>query len=135
VKGAGGDVAPVLVVSSRAASHTAIDKLRAAGAEVLVVTGQNEASRVGPALRELGSRGVQSLLLEGGPRLAGAFLDAGEVDEARVFVAPKLTGGKEARTAVEGEGAETIAEATEALSTAVEVIDDDVLITARLKEW
>src|SRR4051794_3253060 len=78
VKGAGGDVAPVLVVSSRAASHTAIDKLRAAGAEVLVVTGQNEASRVGPALRELGSRGVQSLLLEGGPRLAGAFLDAGE---------------------------------------------------------
>ncbi len=135
LQGAGGDVAPVLVVCSRAASHTALDKLRAAGAEVLMVTGQNEAARVGPALRELGSRGVQSLLLEGGPRLAGAFLDAGEVDEARVFVAPKLSGGREARTAVEGEGAEKIADATRALSTDVEVIDEDVLITARLKEW
>ena len=31
---------------------------------------------------------IQSLLLEGGPHLAGAFLDAGEVDEVRVFVAP-----------------------------------------------
>jgi len=128
-------VAPVLVVCSRAASHTAVDKLRAAGAEVLAVTGQNEAARVGRALKELATRGVQSLLLEGGPRLAGAFLDAGELDEARVFVAPVLSGGRDARTAVEGEGAGKIAEATRALSTAVEVIDEDVLITARLREW
>ncbi|HLM25562.1 MAG TPA: bifunctional diaminohydroxyphosphoribosylaminopyrimidine deaminase/5-amino-6-(5-phosphoribosylamino)uracil reductase RibD [Thermoleophilaceae bacterium] len=135
MQGAGSDVAPVLVVCSRAASHTAVDKLRAAGAEVLAVTGQNEAARVGRALKELATRGVQSLLLEGGPRLAGAFLDAGELDEARVFVAPVLNGGRDARTAVEGEGAGKIAEATRALSTAVEVIDEDVLITARLREW
>ena len=36
---------------------------------------------------------------------------------------------------MEGEGVEKIAEATRAMSTEVEVIDDDVLITARLKEW
>jgi len=46
-----------------------------------------------------------------------------------------LAGGRDARTAVEGEGAEQIAAATRALSTEVEVIDEDVLITARLKEW
>jgi len=135
VQGAGGDVAPVLVVCSRAASRTAVDKLRAAGVDVLAVTGQNEASRVGSALAELGSRDIQSLLLEGGPHLAGAFLEAGEVDEARVFVAPVLAGGRDARTAVEGEGAEQIAAAARALSTEVEVIEEDVLITARLKEW
>jgi len=135
VQGAGGDVAPVLVVRSRAASRTAVDKLRAAGVDVLTVSGQNEASRVTAALSELGSREIQSLLLEGGPHLAGAFLEAGEVDEARVFVAPVLAGGRDARTAVEGEGAEQIAAATRALSTEVEVIGDDVLITARLKEW
>lgn len=44
------------------------------------------------ALRGLGELGINSLLLEGGPRLAGAFVEADMVDEVRVFVAPKLLG-------------------------------------------
>jgi diaminohydroxyphosphoribosylaminopyrimidine deaminase / 5-amino-6-(5-phosphoribosylamino)uracil reductase len=44
-------------------------------------------------LRELAAEGVQSLLLEGGPTLAGAFLDAGLIDKLLVFVAPVLAGG------------------------------------------
>lgn len=47
-------------------------------------------------LTALGAEGVQSLLLEGGPTLAAAFLDAGLVDKLLVFVAPRLSG--------EGEG-------------------------------
>ena len=43
-------------------------------------------------LRTLAAEGVQSLLLEGGPTLAGAFLRAGLVDKLVVFVAPKLSG-------------------------------------------
>src|SRR4051794_31080077 len=126
---------PVLLVCSRAASRTRTEALEAAGAEVLVVTGANEARRVGSALQELGARGVQSLLLEGGPHLAGAFLEAGEVDEARVFVAPLLAGGLAARTAVEGEGVAEIARAAHAQSVEVDRIEDDVLITARFREW
>jgi diaminohydroxyphosphoribosylaminopyrimidine deaminase / 5-amino-6-(5-phosphoribosylamino)uracil reductase len=44
-------------------------------------------------LRSLGADGVQSLLLEGGPTLAGAFLRAGLVDKLLLFVAPILAGG------------------------------------------
>ena len=44
------------------------------------------------ALRRLGAEGVQSLLLEGGPTLATAFLRAGLVDKLVVFVAPRLAG-------------------------------------------
>jgi diaminohydroxyphosphoribosylaminopyrimidine deaminase/5-amino-6-(5-phosphoribosylamino)uracil reductase len=44
------------------------------------------------ALPELGAQGVQSLLLEGGPTLATAFLAAGLVDKLLVFVAPVLSG-------------------------------------------
>jgi diaminohydroxyphosphoribosylaminopyrimidine deaminase/5-amino-6-(5-phosphoribosylamino)uracil reductase len=44
-------------------------------------------------LRVLAADGVQSLLLEGGPTLAGAFLEAGLVDKLLVFVAPVLAGG------------------------------------------
>jgi diaminohydroxyphosphoribosylaminopyrimidine deaminase / 5-amino-6-(5-phosphoribosylamino)uracil reductase len=79
--------------------------------------------------------GVQSLLLEGGPRLAGAFLDAGEVDEMRIFVAPIALGGRGARMSVEGEGADTIEHAQHAASIRVETVGEDVLIKARLREW
>jgi diaminohydroxyphosphoribosylaminopyrimidine deaminase/5-amino-6-(5-phosphoribosylamino)uracil reductase len=51
--------------------------------------------RTGPLeeeLRALAAEGVQSLLLEGGPTLAGAFLDAGLVDKVLLFVAPNLAG-------------------------------------------
>jgi diaminohydroxyphosphoribosylaminopyrimidine deaminase / 5-amino-6-(5-phosphoribosylamino)uracil reductase len=41
----------------------------------------------------LGADGVQSLLLEGGPTLAGAFFDAGLIDKVLIFVAPLLGGG------------------------------------------
>jgi diaminohydroxyphosphoribosylaminopyrimidine deaminase/5-amino-6-(5-phosphoribosylamino)uracil reductase len=126
---------PVLVVCSRAASRTAVQALQAAGVEVVVASGENEAARVRSALDELGAREIQSLLLEGGPHLAGAFLEGGEVDEVRVFVAPLLAGGREARTAVEGQGAEEIAAAAQAVATEAERLDEDVLITARLKEW
>ena len=43
-------------------------------------------------LRALAAEGVQSLLLEGGPTLAGAFLEAGLVDKLLLFVAPTLSG-------------------------------------------
>jgi diaminohydroxyphosphoribosylaminopyrimidine deaminase/5-amino-6-(5-phosphoribosylamino)uracil reductase len=43
-------------------------------------------------VRALAAEGVQSLLLEGGPTLAGAFLEAGFVDKILVFVAPRLAG-------------------------------------------
>ena len=51
--------------------------------------------RSGPLAEELqalGAEGVQSLLLEGGPTLAGAFLRAGLVDKLLLFVAPTLAG-------------------------------------------
>ena len=126
---------PVTVVCLRAATRTSVQALEAAGVDVIVATGQNEAARVQHALGELGAGDVQSLLLEGGPHLAGAFLEADEIHEARMFVAPLLTGGREAKTAVEGIGIELIAGAPRALEVEVERLDDDVLIVARLKEW
>src|SRR5918998_1281521 len=125
----------VTVVCSRAASRTSVQSLESAGVDVIVSTGQNEAARVKHALGELGAREVQSLLLEGGPHLAGAFLEADEIDEARIFVAPLLIGGREAKPAVEGIGIERIAAAPRALHVDVDRLEDDVLIVARLKDW
>jgi diaminohydroxyphosphoribosylaminopyrimidine deaminase/5-amino-6-(5-phosphoribosylamino)uracil reductase len=127
--------APLIVVVSRAAPRTETDALEAAGAEVLVATGENEPARVRSALDQLGGLGIASVLLEGGPHLAGAFLDAGEIDEVRLFLAPILLGGRSARDPIEGEGVERIAEATQALTFESERVGHDLLISARLREW
>ena len=57
------------------------------GSELELVTGPLE-----EALARLGAEGTQSLLLEGGPTLAGAFLRADLVDKLLLFVAPTLSG-------------------------------------------
>jgi diaminohydroxyphosphoribosylaminopyrimidine deaminase/5-amino-6-(5-phosphoribosylamino)uracil reductase len=126
---------PVTVVCSRAASRGQVSALEASGVEVICATGGTEPDRVASGLDALGHRDVQSLLLEGGPHLAGAFLDAGEVDEVKLFVAPLVLGGRNARAAVEGRGADAVDAARHALATEVERIGDDVLISSRLTEW
>lgn len=127
----------LIVVVSRAAPRSAIEALESAGAEVVVVSGENEPLRVSDALSQLGKLDppVTSLLLEGGPHLAGAFLDAGEIDEMRLFIAPLVFGGANARDPLEGMGATMIADATRALSLTTERVADDILLTARLREW
>jgi diaminohydroxyphosphoribosylaminopyrimidine deaminase / 5-amino-6-(5-phosphoribosylamino)uracil reductase len=78
-------------------------------------------------LRALAAEGVQSLLLEGGPTLAAAFLAEGLVDKLLVFVAPTLV----------GEGRSPVAPLLSALSlshlTATQV-GDDVLLEAYVHE-
>src|SRR5207253_192503 len=131
----GADEVPLTVVVSRAAPRTATDALEVAGADVIVATGENEPARVRSALDQLGSKGITSVLLEGGPHLAGAFLDAGEVDQLALFLAPVLLGGSSARDPMEGEGAERIAQAIRALSMDTERVGEDILIHARMREW
>jgi diaminohydroxyphosphoribosylaminopyrimidine deaminase/5-amino-6-(5-phosphoribosylamino)uracil reductase len=126
---------PLTVVTSRAAPRVAVAGLEAAGVEVLVATGENAPAHVRSALDQLGSAGVTSILLEGGPRLAGAFFDAEEIDEMRLFLAPVVLGGKTARDPLEGEGVDAIADASRALSLICERVAEDLLVSARLREW
>ena len=132
---AAADQVPLTVVVSRAASRADTAALEAAGAQVLVATGENEPARVRSALDQLGADGVASVLLEGGPHLAGAFLDAGEIDEIRLFLAPVLLGGRTARDPLEGEGVERISDALRALTFDCDRIGEDLLVSARLREW
>jgi diaminohydroxyphosphoribosylaminopyrimidine deaminase/5-amino-6-(5-phosphoribosylamino)uracil reductase len=126
---------PLTVVVSRAAPRAATDALEAHGVDVIVATGENETARVRSALDQLGAGGIGSILLEGGPHLAGAFMDAGELDEIRLFLAPLVLGGRAARDPLEGEGVEKVADAVHALTLDVERVGEDLLVSARLKEW
>ncbi len=76
-------------------------------------------------LRALAAEGVQSLLLEGGPTLAGSFLEAGLVDKLLLFVAPVLAG---TGPRVFGD----LAEPVELLELRAERSGEDVLLEAYL---
>jgi diaminohydroxyphosphoribosylaminopyrimidine deaminase/5-amino-6-(5-phosphoribosylamino)uracil reductase len=127
--------APLIIICSRAATRTNVQALEAAGADVIVATGQNEPARLEAALDELGARGIQSVLLEGGPHLAGTFFDIDEIDELRLFMAPVVAGGGDSLPALGGQGVESIGEARRALHVEHDLIDGDLLVCARLKEW
>jgi len=128
---------PLTVVVSRAAGRSAVESLEMAGAHVLTATGENEPARIADALDQLGALElpVTALMLEGGPHLAGAFFDAGEIDEARLFFAPLLLGGRSARDPLEGEGVGRIADAMRAIALESRPSGDDILVTARLRVW
>ena len=85
-------------------------------------------------LAALAADGVQTLLLEGGPTLAGAFLRSGLIDKLLLFIAPKLIGGDDAPSLFAGPGAPTMADAIETQACDVEVLGSDVLLTSYLAE-
>ncbi|WP_030691283.1 bifunctional diaminohydroxyphosphoribosylaminopyrimidine deaminase/5-amino-6-(5-phosphoribosylamino)uracil reductase RibD [Streptomyces globisporus] len=85
-----------------------------------------------PALLDaLHERGVRSVLLEGGPTLAGAFIAAGAVDQVVGYLAPVLLGA--GPTALADAGITTLTEALRLDITETARIGSDLRITATLK--
>jgi diaminohydroxyphosphoribosylaminopyrimidine deaminase/5-amino-6-(5-phosphoribosylamino)uracil reductase len=128
------EAARLVVVAGPDAPPERVAALESAGAET-IIAGGDPVEQIAPALAELGRREVTSLLLEGGATLAGSFLDAGEVDELRLFIAPLLVGGAGAAPLAAGRGAAAIEEAQRALAMDWERSGDDLLVRARLREW
>jgi diaminohydroxyphosphoribosylaminopyrimidine deaminase / 5-amino-6-(5-phosphoribosylamino)uracil reductase len=129
------DEAPLIVICAPEAATARRDALEGAGAEVIVAPGRTPRARLEAALDELGRRGIQDLLVEGGPTLAGALFDAGEIDSMRLFIAPVLVGAAQARAVLEGEGVARIADGVRPLATDFEQVGEDILVRARLREW
>lgn len=110
------EVPTILATTSRAtASAAAIDrfeKLIGAGCQCLVLP-EDQAGRVSitALLDDFGRRRWTNVLVEGGSSVLAAFLDAGEIDAVRAYVAPTLIGGRAARSATLGVGIATMSEA------------------------
>ncbi|MGC8844189.1 MAG: bifunctional diaminohydroxyphosphoribosylaminopyrimidine deaminase/5-amino-6-(5-phosphoribosylamino)uracil reductase RibD, partial [bacterium] len=78
------------------------EEIEKRGVEVIVSEGEEVSLE--ELLRELGKRGIASLLVEGGGETAWRFIKEGAVDKLLFFLAPIVIGGREAKTSVEGEG-------------------------------
>jgi diaminohydroxyphosphoribosylaminopyrimidine deaminase/5-amino-6-(5-phosphoribosylamino)uracil reductase len=78
------------------------------GVQVLVIKGGKGLLNLRTALRSLGKMDITSVLVEGGGELLGSFFDERLVDKVALFYAPIILGGRDAITAVEGNGSSTV---------------------------
>lgn len=121
-----GDAAPVIIFACGESEADSIGDLKARGVEVITQGSVLDCSRV---LDELAKRQIQSVLVEGGPSLAGLLLEAGLVNKVTFFVAPMIIGGQDAPSAIAGAGAEKIADALQLEKVEVSQHGRDVEIT------
>jgi diaminohydroxyphosphoribosylaminopyrimidine deaminase / 5-amino-6-(5-phosphoribosylamino)uracil reductase len=85
-------------------------------------------------LARLAEEEVQSLLLEGGPTLAGAFLRADLIDKLVLFVAPKVIGGDDAPPLFAGPGVRSLGDAASITSLEASRVGQDLLLTGYIHE-
>ena len=74
--------------------------------------------------------GVDSVLVEGGATLNDSLFRKNLVDKVKIFMAPKIIGGKDAPSFVSGMGIESLSDATNLHITNTTMIDNDILIEA-----
>jgi len=120
--------APTLVVGGHDAAPSRIRALTAAGAEVVLLAASHQGRfSVEALLAELAAREIQSVLLEGGAAVHGAFIAAGLVDRVALFFAPRLLGGGLGIASGPGR---PLAEALRLGPARLRQIGDDVLMEA-----
>jgi diaminohydroxyphosphoribosylaminopyrimidine deaminase/5-amino-6-(5-phosphoribosylamino)uracil reductase len=122
---------PVLVAVGREAAEDRRQRLSNAGCEVLICDGATHAERLEALLDELGRRRMTNLLVEGGGRLLGSLLDARAIDEAHVFIAPKLIGGTDAASPIAGQGIEPLSGAFSLDAPEIRQVGSDVYVRGR----
>lgn len=127
------ETAAVIVIAGPPADRERLARLEGAGATVIRTGAGTPEERFREALDRLGQMRISSLLLEGGPTLAGTAVAAGEVDRLEIFAAPILLGG--GMPAIAGEGPEMIADATRVENLRTSRVGQDVRMSARINLW
>ena len=107
------------------------EKLCAMGIEVVSLPDVQGRVDLLQLMNYLGSQKIDSVFLEGGGELNDSFLRAGLVQELKVFIAPKIFGGKEAKTPVSGVGVELPDQGTAFVLEKTSVIGEDFLLEYR----
>ncbi len=122
-----------IVAHTRRATEERLEMLRTKGVELLICQELDGHVDLCDLLEQLGVLGIDSILLEGGGELNEAFLRHGLVDEVCAFIAPKLIGGSEAKTPIEGQGFAMINDAVVLDDTSIERVGTDILICGIVK--
>ena len=95
---------------------------------ILRASGKDGKIELSTVIQELGSRGLNDVMVEAGAALAGAFVEGGHVNKIAAFIAPMIIGGNDAVSAIAGKGIEALSDALTLKRVSFSMIDSDILI-------
>lgn len=128
---------PLIVACLPDADEEKAAQLKEKGIEVLRIPGvttaditeeQKEVISLPVLMKELGARKIDGILLEGGGQLNESALQAGIVDRIYCYIAPKIFGGAQAKTPVEGQGLTRAADAWQFDRIGMQEFGQDILL-------
>lgn len=107
--------------------------LEEAGCQVWTLPERGGHVDLAALMERLGAQGVDSVIIEGGGTLNWAALEAGIVHKVQAYLAPKLLGGRDAKSPVEGLGVETPAQGIALKNTTVTQLGADLLVESEVE--
>lgn len=119
---------PVIIAAARWTRRARLYQKR--GAEVVFAGSKKERVNLTQLLKILAKRGIAHLFVEGGGELIAAMIEEGLVDRFLFFIAPKIIGGRHAKTSVEGRGFDRVGQALVFTKMKARMLDTDILIEA-----
>lgn len=108
------------------------ERLKNRGIEIIQISKRENRVDLKLLMKELGKLEIDSILLEGGGTLNFAALNDNIVDKVVAFIAPKIIGGYNSKTPVEGKGFEKMSEAIMLKDIKFKRFNDDIMISGKI---
>ena len=122
---------PTLIITTAGSPKARRERLERYGAEVLTFPAHHGRIAWKLLLNELGRRGMNALLIEGGAEVNATVLRAGVVDRVIFFLAPQLLGGRDGIGAIGGTCPPHLADAIRLRNVSVSRVGQDLMVEGR----
>ena len=120
--------AKTIIATTERADKNKLKVLEGMGIDIIITPIKNNGVDLVNLMKKLGERKIDSLLLEGGSELNYSALEEGIVDKINAFIAPKIIGGKGAKTAIGGIGKASMEEAILIKNIEIHNFGTDIMI-------
>ncbi|KPK41570.1 MAG: hypothetical protein AMJ78_05170 [Omnitrophica WOR_2 bacterium SM23_29] len=124
----------VIIATTRLAPKNKLEALKKKNAEILIVGSRDGKVNIKSLMKELVKKDIAHVLVEGGGEAIASVIEAKVVDKVLFFIAPKIIGGRQATTSVEGAGVNRVNRAIELKEVGFESIGDNFLIEGYIKD-
>lgn len=122
------------ILATTVADPLALTPYKDAGLKIWVLPKKDDQVDLKALVDQAGNEGIDSIYVEGGGRIHWSFLKDNLADSLICYIGPKLVGGSEAKTPVEGTGLSLMSKAKELENLKVCKLGEDLKITGRLKQ-
>jgi len=125
--------AGTFIFTTSQANKKRLEELKEKGIKVVITETKEEKVSLKKVLKKLGELEIMSLLVEGGGEVIASFFEEKRVDKVFLFLAPRIIGGKDAPTWVEGKGVDLLKETPYISIDSLKKIEGDYLLQGYVK--